>query len=61
MEEKKWKAIRGKLSKGYIWETQWAKRRNSKGRAAGGLLLGIKKRIKVQKRDKGTEMEGVME
>lgn len=35
-----------KLLKGYIWMTQWAVRRNRKGRAMGGMIgvrIGIGK------------------
>lgn len=31
-----------KLPKGYIWVTQWAGRRNRKGRAMGGMIIGVR-------------------
>ncbi|KAL6421353.1 hypothetical protein ACFW04_014690 [Cataglyphis niger] len=36
------------MLKGYRWEVQLAERRNKKGRAIGGMLLGIKKELKVE-------------
>ncbi|TGZ51550.1 Uncharacterized protein DBV15_12507 [Temnothorax longispinosus] len=40
--EKGWERIRGRLPKGYEWRVQMAKK-NKKGRAIGGMIMGIKK------------------
>ncbi|KAL6419708.1 hypothetical protein ACFW04_013672 [Cataglyphis niger] len=48
LDRKGWDSARGYLSKGYRWKVQLAKRRNKKGRAIGGMLLGIKKELKVE-------------
>jgi len=40
VEEKGWKYVRKRLSDGYIWRMQAAKRRNKKGRV---LVIGIKR------------------
>lgn len=43
MEEKGWRRIEGKLPKGFIWEKQWAKKLNKKGRTMGDMLMGMKR------------------
>jgi len=45
MEDKEWEKIRRFVPKGYVWRTQWAKKRNKKGRAIGGMAMGIKKEL----------------
>lgn len=50
---REWEKIRGKLLKGYIWGRQEAKRRNRKGRAMGGMLMGIRRELM----EKGTKIE----
>ncbi|XP_011859507.1 PREDICTED: putative golgin subfamily A member 6-like protein 6, partial [Vollenhovia emeryi] len=51
VERHGWKKNNGKALKEYyqkvihIWRTQWAKRRNKKGRASGGMVMGIKKEM----------------
>lgn len=42
-EERNWRGIRERLPEGYVWETQWALRRNRKGRAMGGMIMRIRK------------------
>lgn len=58
VEEKDWKSIRGSLPAGYEWGAQWAKRLNKKGRAAGGMLMGIRKEYKKTESVIVTEKEG---
>ncbi|KAL6419634.1 hypothetical protein ACFW04_013719 [Cataglyphis niger] len=48
LDRKGWDSARGYLPKGYRWEVQLAERRNKKGRTIGGMLLGIKKELKVK-------------
>nr|XP_034194798.1 uncharacterized protein LOC117611018 [Osmia lignaria] len=45
LEEKGWDRIRDRMPKGYRWEAQLAKRKNKKGRAMGGMIMGVKKGI----------------
>ncbi|KAL6421679.1 hypothetical protein ACFW04_014492 [Cataglyphis niger] len=48
LDRKGWDSSRGYLPKGYRWEVQLTERRNKKERAMGGMLLGIKKELKVE-------------
>ncbi|KAL6416917.1 hypothetical protein ACFW04_013086 [Cataglyphis niger] len=48
LDRKRWDSSRGYLPKGNRWEVQLMERRNKKGRAMGGMLLGIKKELKVE-------------
>ncbi|KAL6416732.1 hypothetical protein ACFW04_013190 [Cataglyphis niger] len=48
LDRKGWDSARGYLPKAYRWKVQLAERRNKKGRAIGGMLLGIKKELKVE-------------
>ncbi|EZA51537.1 hypothetical protein X777_09784 [Ooceraea biroi] len=60
VEEKEWERVRNKLPKGYIWETRWAERRNKKGRAIGGMLMGIRKEMKIEKDKEVKNREGII-
>ncbi|XP_011879508.1 PREDICTED: uncharacterized protein LOC105568414, partial [Vollenhovia emeryi] len=53
VEKKDWKKVKNRLPPGFVWGAQWAIRTNKKGRAAGGMLMGVRKEIKVT----GTEIE----
>lgn len=59
-DRKKWGKIREKLPEGYVWGVQHAKRKNRKGRAMGGLIMGMRREL--VNRGKGIEeiREGVM-
>jgi len=54
IEEKDWERLKEKLPKEFVWKLQMAKRRNRKGRAIGGILLGVKKNLTMV----GVEEEG---
>ena len=47
VEEKEWEAVARRLPKGYIWEKQWARRENKRGRAMGGMIMGVRKELEV--------------
>lgn len=47
LEEKGWERLRGRMPRGYRWEVQLASRKNRKGRAMGGMLMGVRKEIEV--------------
>lgn len=59
-EKEWWEKIRGKLPMDYRWEVQYARRQNRKGRAIGGLMLGIRKEIETEDLNQGEEKEGIM-
>lgn len=60
LDERGWEKARGKLPKEFIWDCQFAGRINRKGRAMGGIVVGIKRGITVEKHREG-EREGIME
>lgn len=53
MDEKGWERIKNNLPKGYKWGKQLAKRRGRKGRAVGGMAMGIRKELM----EKGQEIK----
>ncbi|KAL6418365.1 hypothetical protein ACFW04_012182 [Cataglyphis niger] len=57
---KGWDRSKGYLPKRFRWEVQLAERKNKKGRAMGGMLLGIRKGLKVEE-VKTKKTEGLME
>ncbi|XP_066593195.1 uncharacterized protein [Prorops nasuta] len=62
LEEKGWDDLRKKLPRGYEWWVQWAKRQEKKGRAKGGIVMGVKKGMNgKRKRKEEEEEEGIME
>jgi len=60
LEKSGWGGIKGKLPKGYVWGAQWARRESKKGRAKGGMLLGIRKECIEKGRGIEMEEEGIM-
>jgi len=42
-EEKGWEKVKERLPGGFVWRTQGVKRKKKKGRAIGGLVMGIRK------------------
>ena len=64
MEEEKGKQIIGKLSKDYIWKAKAATRESKKGRAKGGLLVGIRnekgEHVAVEEWDYGLTIKGLV-
>lgn len=60
VDEKGWKKIRARLPKGYRWEKQWAGRKNKKGRAMGGIIVGIRRGMEVEKEKEDREVKGIM-
>lgn len=53
VDEKGWERIKNNLPKGYKWGKQLAKRRGRKGRAVGGMAMGIRKELM----EKGQEIK----
>lgn len=53
MEDKEWEKIRQRLLQGFEWKVQMTKREKRKGRAMGGILMGIRKDLL----EEGTSIE----
>lgn len=60
MNEKGWRGIKGKLPRGYIWGLQWAEKKNGKGKAMGGMVMGIKREIVEKGKGIETGKEGMI-
>ncbi|EZA51990.1 hypothetical protein X777_09449 [Ooceraea biroi] len=62
IEEGGWNWLEMRLPKNYIWKRQTARRVSKKGRAKGGMILGVRKELYVrEKGGEGTEkIEGLM-
>ncbi|KAL6419185.1 hypothetical protein ACFW04_014058 [Cataglyphis niger] len=60
LDKKRWDRSRGYLPKGFRWKVQLAERKNKKGRAMEGMLLGIRKGLGVEE-VKAKETESLME
>ena len=58
VKKKEWKRIRKKLPVGYSWRIQEAKREKKKGRAMGGIIMGIRK--EWVRKSEWTDKEGLM-
>ncbi|XP_024877156.1 golgin subfamily A member 6-like protein 22, partial [Temnothorax curvispinosus] len=62
LDERGWEKMKEKIPREYKWRVQIATRRNKKGRASGGMLLGIRKRIEeIKEERKLEEDEGKIE
>ncbi|XP_071648500.1 uncharacterized protein [Temnothorax longispinosus] len=57
LDKKGWEKMKEKLPKEFGWRVQIANRRNKKGRACGGMLVGIRKGIEEIKEGRGREEE----
>jgi len=60
VDRKKWDNIRYRMPKGFRWKVQWAGRKNRRGRAMGGMLMGIRADFIVEEVGKGKEEEGII-
>ena len=62
VEEREWEYVRARLPKDYEWEKQWARRENKKGRAIGGMIMGVRRGIEIgqgkEGRGRGNDEEG---
>lgn len=57
VEKKEWEKIRNNFPKGYTWEAQFAKKEHKKGRAIGGLVMGVRKELVEEKKEKKENQE----
>ena len=59
IDEKGWDRMRHRLPGEYRWEAQMASKKNKKGRAKGGMVVGIRGSIEKEEEAK-EEIEGMM-
>ena len=59
VEKKDGEMVERWLPDGYIWEKQWARRESERGRAIGGMILGVRKELEVGEGGGGGK-EGIM-
>lgn len=60
VEEKNWEKWKIKLPKGYKWTMQGAKKKNKKGRAMGGMMMGIRDEMAMEGDERQDQEEGIM-
>jgi len=60
VEGKDWGRIRDRLPDGYDWRIQEARRKSKKGKAIGGMVLGIRKDLIVRDGEEVERMEWIM-
>ena len=60
VEERRWDSVRRRLPEGYKWRAQWAKRKNRKGRAMEGMLIGVREEMVGKEGHEQGEEEGLM-
>jgi len=60
VEKRGWERIRERMTKGFKWEVQMTSRKNKKGRAIGGIAIGVRAGIEVIEEKDGKAIEGIM-
>jgi len=60
VEERNWGKVKSKLPRGFIWNTQWATKENKRGRAMGGMIMGIREEMAEKEKKGRIEKEGMM-
>lgn len=60
VHKKRWVKIREWLPREYEWTAQMAKRKNRKGRAMGGMIMGIRRELMEEGVKMETEKEELM-
>ncbi|KAK9729930.1 Endonuclease-reverse transcriptase [Popillia japonica] len=61
MQEDEWKEGENLLPKVFKWKKQWAKREKERGRASGGILMGVRDSINEVTRANREGREGALE
>lgn len=61
MEEKGWEVWKRRLPRDYEWDAQPALKRNKKGRAKGGIIIGVRKEVRIQGEKMKQRGEGIVE
>ena len=59
LQKKGWERVKKWLPKGYVWEVQQAGRKSKKGRAMGGMIVGIREGIEREKEIEERRQEGL--
>ncbi|KMQ86812.1 hypothetical protein RF55_14089 [Lasius niger] len=59
-DSKGWEKVKGRLPKGYRWGVQHASRKNKKGRASGGMIMGIREGKEMEIREMEEVEEGMV-
>lgn len=59
-DERGWKRRSANMSKGFKWRVQFAGRKNRKGRAMGGLVIGIKWKLVEKGEEIKVNSEGII-
>lgn len=60
VEEKGWRRWKERMPNGYKWGIQYAERRNKKGRAMGGMIMGMKEGLMEKGEEMVTKTEGLI-
>jgi len=60
VENRGWERIRGRMTKGYKWKVQLASRKSKKGRAIGGMVIGVRNGIEVIEEVEERVTEGII-
>lgn len=61
MDKSSWEKIKRLIPKSYSWQTQYASKRNRKGRAMGGTVVGVRLEIEKNKDRGKSGREGIAE
>lgn len=63
IDEREWEKIKEeevRIPKGYNWKVQFAGKKNRKGSAMGGMIMGVRIDIKMEKEEEVMEREGLV-
>ncbi|KMQ88770.1 hypothetical protein RF55_11684 [Lasius niger] len=58
--EKGWRKLKSRLPKGFKWGVQYASKKNKKGRAMGGMIMGIRRKGEIEVGEIEITEEGMM-
>jgi len=57
LDGKGWERVMGRLPRRYEWGAKWGKRISTKGRVMGGMVMGIRKGMRMTGQSKGRKGE----
>jgi len=60
IERRGWEGVRNRLPRGYRWGVQWASRKGKRGRAKGGMMMGVKKDLMEERKGIHVETENII-
>jgi exonuclease III len=61
VEEKGWERLEKRMPREFEWKCQYAERESKKGRAKGGIIMGVKKGLEEENGSGVKEERGFME